>query len=215
MGKRSIERLAEIYRTIKFETKAYLISAIGRIKSSLLLKPTNINKLEIGVGNSAKKQGFITSDLSLSTDFPHDLRLGLPFPDQSIDFIYSEHVLEHFSYNDLLFLLEDCHRVLKPNGMFSMVVPDPTIYLKAYFHSDPLEVKKYCSYDWGLDYSSKMDYVNYIFYMDGQHRYMFDRESIVQILSKVGFQDASSREFDPQLDREDRKYQSLYARATK
>lgn len=215
MLERYIKRLKEIYQIIKFEIKAYLISIVGLIKSRILLSREKINKLEIGVGKSEKKEGFITSDLRMATDFPYDLRLGLPFPNESLDLIYSEHVLEHFSYSDLMFLLKDCYRVLKPNGVFSLAVPNPTIYLIAYLHPEEFEVEKYCSYDWGLDYHSNIDYVNYMFYMDGQHRYMFEEDSILKILSKIGFKDVSSRDFDPKLDREDRKYQSLYAKGVK
>jgi predicted SAM-dependent methyltransferase len=176
-----------------------------------------LNKLEIGIGNSRKKNGFISSDLSFKTDFPYDLRLGLPFPNESIDLIYSEHVLEHFSYDDLIFLLKDCYRVLKPKGIFSLAIPNAKLYIDAYFNSEKFHFQeKYCRYkEFKLSYRSRLDYVNYIFYMDGHHRYMFDEESILIILTDIGFNNVRLRDFEPNLDKEERKYQSIYAEGIK
>lgn len=210
-----INRLKSSYSIIKFEIYSHICSLIGIVKSRLFFHDNEVNKLEIGVGSSARKDGFITSDINLKTNFPFDLRLGLPFPDHSIDFIYAEHVLEHFDYNDLRVLLKDCHRVLKSNGTMSIVVPNANIYLTAYFQPKEFEFKKYCLHDFGLSYKHKIDYVNYIFYMGGHHRYMFDEESILMILKEEGFHNVQLRDFDPNLDHLVRKYESIYVIAAK
>lgn len=210
-----VNRLKGSYAVIKFEIYSQVCTLIGIVKSKLFFNKNKLTKLEIGVGNTARKNGFITSDISFKTDFPFDLRLGLPFPDSSIDLIYAEHVLEHFEYNDLVYLLKACHRVLKPDGIISVVVPDAKIYLKAYFQPEAFDYKKYCLYDFGLSYKYKIDYVNYMFYMGGHHRYMFDEESILTILKDVGFKNVCLRDFDPLLDQQDRKYESIYVEAAK
>lgn len=48
----------------------------------------------------------------------------LEFEDNTFDFIYSEHVLEHFFLDEALDLLRECYRILKPNGVIRIVVPD-------------------------------------------------------------------------------------------
>lgn len=209
------ERIKSSFVTIKFEAHSFLCIFIGFLKAKLCFKKDNINKLEIGIGNSPKKPGFITSDLNLKVDFPYDLRIGVPFESQSIDFIYAEHVLEHFAYNDLILLLKDCYRVLKVNGVFSAVIPDASIWLNAYFSSDKLDLKKYCPYDFGLTFKYKIDYVNYVFYMGGYHRYMFDIENALGILNGIGFKDVHIREFNPNLDQYTRKHESIYIEAIK
>jgi len=50
-----------------------------------------------------------------------DLEKGLPFADSSVDLIFSSHVMEHA--NDLIFLIEECWRVLKMNGILEMITP--------------------------------------------------------------------------------------------
>ncbi len=215
---RHLNRIKGIYRTIQFEISSYFFSLIGLLKSKLFFDKNQTNNLEIGLGTSEKKEGFITSDINLATDFPYDLRMGLPFPDASIDFIYSEHVLEHFSYNDLILLLQDCYRVLKENGIFRLVVPNAAIYLNAYSQKEKIDddfKKKYCRYEFGLSYKSPIDYVNYIFYMNGEHRHMFDPDSILVILSELGFKNVHLDDFDPEIDKQDRRDNSIYVEATK
>lgn len=207
--------LKRSYRTIRFEFYCHLCCLYGILRAKLLFKKNDNNKLEIGIGTSQKKDGFISTDINISTDYPYDLRLGLPFPDDSIDFIYAEHVLEHFEYSDLLVMIKDCYRVLKPNGIISVVVPDAAIYLNGYFHPDNFDKEKYCKHDFGLTYKTKIDYVNYIYYMAGHHRYMFDSSALLSALSAGGFTKARIRCFDISLDQEMRRYESLYAECTK
>lgn len=51
--------------------------------------------------------------------------------------------------------------------------------------------------------------------MDGQHKYMFDQENLVNILTKVGFNNASIRDYDNTIDLSDRQEGSIYAIAYK
>lgn len=210
-----LKKLRQSCSMLYYELHSYVCSSVGLIKSKLFFRKDKTNKLEVGPGNAPRKAGFITSDLALRTDYPFDLRMGLPFPEESIDMIYAEHVFEHFSYRDLIFLLSDCYRVLKSGGRISLAVPDTRIWINAYCGSKELDLKKYCGYDTGLAYTSKIDYLNYIFYMDGHHRHMFDRDSLLTVLEASGFKDVHIRDFDPDLDQEVRKYASIYAEAFK
>jgi len=47
-----------------------------------------------------------------------------PYKDNTFDFAYSSHVLEHFSPDEALFVLKEANRVLKPGGILRTVVPD-------------------------------------------------------------------------------------------
>lgn len=63
----------------------------------------------------------IDSNPKCMPDKVRDLNKGLPFDDNSIDLIYSEHCLEHIQ--DLKSLMEECYRVLKEGGIFRYIVP--------------------------------------------------------------------------------------------
>lgn len=54
----------------------------------------------------------------------HDLSKGIPFPDASFDVVYHSHLLEHFSQAAGKLFLQECYRVLRPQGILRVVVPD-------------------------------------------------------------------------------------------
>lgn len=53
-----------------------------------------------------------------------NLAKGIPFPDESFDVVYHSHLLEHFQKIAAAEFLRECFRVLKPNGVIRVVVPD-------------------------------------------------------------------------------------------
>lgn len=58
-----------------------------------------------------------------------DIGYPLPFANNSFDYIYSSHVLEHLDGQVCHQLLTECYRILKPGGWIRLVVPD--LYLSA------------------------------------------------------------------------------------
>lgn len=67
----------------------------------------------------------------------HDLRKGIPFPDESADVVYHSHVLEHIDREAVPGFLAEIHRVLKPGGVHRIVVPDLEAQARSYL--DTLE----------------------------------------------------------------------------
>ncbi len=53
-----------------------------------------------------------------------DLRKGIPFPDSSVDVVYSSHVLEHIAHHAAPRFLAEMARVLRTGGSVRVVVPD-------------------------------------------------------------------------------------------
>jgi SAM-dependent methyltransferase len=53
-----------------------------------------------------------------------DIVRGLPVPEHSACGIYCSHVLEHLARDDLAIALHNTLRILKPGGIFRLVVPD-------------------------------------------------------------------------------------------
>lgn len=60
---------------------------------------------------------------------------GIPLADNSVDLVYSSHVLEHFSRNQAKFLVEDMYRLLRPGGFVRIVVPDLEDICRNYLQS--------------------------------------------------------------------------------
>ena len=60
---------------------------------------------------------------------------GLPFENGSFDAVYHSHVLEHIKRSDVDHFLSECFRVLKPNGVLRVVVPDLENIARLYLQS--------------------------------------------------------------------------------
>ncbi len=150
-------------------------------------------------------------------DILMDLHEPVPFPDHSVQEIYSSHCFEHFLYPNLLRLLQDCHRTLKPGGQLRAAVPNARHYLEGYANFDRFDRDFYCRYTPAVISDLKIDIVNYIAYMKGPygHRYMFDEENFPAVIARAGFSQAGLRGFDAGIDLEERQYESLYASGVK
>jgi predicted SAM-dependent methyltransferase len=171
--------------------------------------------LELGSGSVKGKNGWNTLDGLEGADVQFDLNRPFPVPEGSVEKLHASHVLEHFFCEDLMQLLRECHRVLARGGTFSICVPDASSYIKAYTEPDCL--RDYLPHLWqpALNYHTPIDYINYMAYMHGGHRHLFDQENLLAILVAAGFEDVRLREFDPALDLEFRRFESIYALARK
>ena len=167
-------------------------------------------KLDIGGGYRGGSNGWITVDTSYECDLYWDLREGIPFQAGSVDAIYSSHLFEHLTYAESQGLLRECLRALKPGGAFSIAVPNARMYIEGYLglREIPMEY-----FGWKRAYhdTTAIDAVNYIAYMAGEHKYMFDQENLVHVLKQAGFVDVRAREFDPDTDMKERDFESIYA----
>lgn len=65
----------------------------------------------------------------------HNLSKGIPFPDNSFDCVYHSHVLEHFPKSQAEKFLSECYRVLKPQGIIRVVVPDLEQIARLYLYN--------------------------------------------------------------------------------
>jgi ubiquinone/menaquinone biosynthesis C-methylase UbiE len=105
-------------------------------KANVEEKISNSKKLiiEIGCGSTPKIKDAITVDIVDldGIDVVADVSKGLPFNDNSIDEIHSYHFLEHVE--DLHFLFQEMHRVLKEGGLIIGTVPH---FSNPYYYSDP------------------------------------------------------------------------------
>jgi predicted SAM-dependent methyltransferase len=191
------------------------IAEKNRGKIDAILESSIPIMLELGAGENRGIPGWTYADVNENCELTLDLTQPLPFPDNCIDMIYSSHLLEHFSYHELVNFLNECLRILKPGGIFSAAVPNARIYLEAYQNPAGFEPGLFCRYEPAYNYNSKIDYVNYMAYMDGHHHYMFDEENLVAILNKTGFKTVRSREFDKVLDMEVRHFQTIYVHCEK
>lgn len=90
----------------------------------LRLPGQDLHLLDIGCGGKKQYPSAIGVDqfAAPGVDVITDLERGLPFDDATFDHVFAIHVLEHV--RDLLALMADLHRVLRPSGVLHVLTPD-------------------------------------------------------------------------------------------
>ncbi|MFA5894337.1 MAG: methyltransferase domain-containing protein [Candidatus Shapirobacteria bacterium] len=112
----------------------------------------------------------------------HDLRKGIPMADNSVDWVYSSNFLEHLEKYETEKLLSECLRVLKVNGKIRIVVPDIGKVMEKYKNTGDADV--FCREFYGYD-KDKMFGVSKSAVRG--HQWMYDYQSLSNLLNKVGF----------------------------
>jgi predicted SAM-dependent methyltransferase len=141
-----------------------------------------------------------------------DLRYQLPLAQGSCRRIFAEHVLEHFNPIDSIKICKEFYRLVQPEGVCRLIVPDIEKYWRAYQTRD---------FEWfrivDADCRIPLEGVNNIYY-GHFHRWMYDFELLKDFLTQAGFSKIirsayrSSEYVDLRLERDDpfRKESSLY-----
>ncbi len=96
-----------------------------------------LRRLNWGCG-SWTEPGWINADSKddPGIDISGDIRDGLPLESDSIDYAATIHALPEIPYDDLVPILTELRRVLKPNGTLRVSVPDLDISIRAYLRND-------------------------------------------------------------------------------
>jgi SAM-dependent methyltransferase len=133
--------------------------------------------------------------------FLHDLRRPFPWRDASAQAIYASHLLEHLTREDGARFLRECHRVLAPNGILRIVVPDLRAMVDAYCKGsassldflDGLGVRAEAPTDGRLKRLLAP-------WFRFPHRCMYDRESLLGCLREAGFEATTRAPFESRID---------------
>jgi len=176
----------------------------------------SVLKLDLGCGAS-NRPGFIGIDFLSAADIEWDLRWGLPFKDDSVANIRSDHFFEHLELSDVVHLLRECRRVLVPGGVLDFTIPHFDPYLMPYLHKDLGFLKEKID-DVPADqdnlYATCFDRIAWLLHRSGEHKSFFDKESILSKVKLTGFENVTIREFDPKRDINYR-FSSVYVVAIK
>lgn len=111
-------------------------SFVGRAITKKLVLDKNLeNYINLGSGTKTFDEYINIDFFSLfsdNVDYEADFRYPLKIDDDSVDGIFTEHVLEHLTYDQVERLLKECHRILKPGGIIRIIVPDVSIFIEHY-----------------------------------------------------------------------------------
>lgn len=153
-------------------------------------------KLNLGCGRNYKK-GYINCDIAknLNVDKIVDLEKKLPFKDNSVDEIIVYHVLEHI--NNLIQLIEEFHRICKPNARVFIKVPFFT-FPAAY--GNPTHVRFFTT--GSFDYFVGLEFATY-----SNAKFKIISKRLVSSTNKSGL----SRIIDYFINKSMKKYERFFA----
>ena len=92
-------------------------------------------KLHLGCGPNIK-EGYVNVDAFV--DDPRVVKAditNLPYADNSVDEILSEHVFEHVGFAEEERLFRECYRVLRPGGLLVVETPDMEWLCRAFMNA--------------------------------------------------------------------------------
>jgi SAM-dependent methyltransferase len=135
-----------------------------------------------------------------------DICKGLPLADGAADGIYASHVLEHLSLADFTIAVRNTFRLLKPGGLFRLVVPDlagrARLYLQRLDRADAQANSSFMrSAGLGAERRGQgiTDLARAIF-GNTAHRWMWDETSLTAALREAGFIDIRRCRFNDCAD---------------
>jgi predicted SAM-dependent methyltransferase len=126
-----------------------------------------------------------------------------PWPDASADAFYLGEILEHFTRDEGLFVLRECHRVLKPSGRIRIRVPDHAHFWEQYVEQYRA-IRERPRSEWSLAHTkwTAMCFETICVTrpkawqsMGHFHKWMYDDVSLALTLEGAGFVDPQRRRF--------------------
>lgn len=121
-------------------------------------------------GNLKDIPGFTHVDRKFGTEvYP------LAYPDACAEEVRASHILEHFGQNQVLKVLEEWTRVLKPGGILRVAVPDMGAVFAAYAAKENVPILSFT-------YGGQLDENDY-------HKCGFDEQLLKNLLMECGLED--------------------------
>lgn len=170
----------------------------SRSTSERYLLESKEPKLHVGCGRYSL-EGWLNADIELrhrNVDIFLDAREPLPFEDGKFRFVFTEHLLEHVSFDDGRRFLKEVGRVLRPGGVVRISTPDLEFLLRYYSDSSPA-ADEYTDYH-GREFirkevRSRAMVISNFFY-DFGHRLIYDWDLLVRVLEEAGFRGVERRQ---------------------
>lgn len=148
-------------------------------------------KLQIGTSNNVLA-GWLNVDIMplYPGVFFMDATDPFPFADHSFDYVFSEHMIEHISREEGLFMLRECFRVLKRGGQIRIATPDLEVLAGLYVREKTPEQLSYIetvvnAYIPGAVRAREGLVINQLF--DFGHQFLYDPTTLRDALEAAGF----------------------------
>lgn len=182
--------------------KRAVYKALSKRLFNNYLKSNTTKKLQIGCGSNLLN-GWLNTDLAYKRKLVGylDASKKFPFHDQSFDYIFSEHNIEHLDIKEAFTMLSECYRILKPGGHLRIATPNFNFLIQLYdephkqIHKDYINwaAKEYIKDV--IDIIDETEILNVFvinnFFKDWGHQIIHNLASLNKILVLCGFTNIS------------------------
>jgi len=116
-----------------------------------------------------------------------DATKGLPIEDESVDILYSSHMLEHLDRNEADRFLKEAFRIIRPCGIIRIAVPDIRIKVEKYIESNDADAFIESTLLCVPRPRSFAQRLRLLLVGNRHHQWMYDGNSLSCLLQKHGF----------------------------
>jgi len=162
-------------------------------------KPDGLIKLNVGCFQNMYHYGWENIDILDMSTFARqngyifrqaDVKNSVPKPDGSVDIVFASHFLEHLSRGEGSKFLSECLRVLKPDGLIRLAIPDSKLLAKKYSNGN---ISDYKYVNIGVE-NAQDDAEAFYHLLLAEHQTIYDYASMKKLLEKAGFQKVKKME---------------------
>jgi SAM-dependent methyltransferase len=234
-----------IYKNIKNHLKTQLnedtflyniLSKVNLLVHHLFKKKIAENKIRNYINSLERGQEFKvifgghwfdTDDWLVLTEDEQDITKPLKFANNSVDVIFTEHVIEHIEFIPAIRFLQESCRILKKDGIFRVVCPMIEKLISADFNdeygsayitnsllgawADENEILNKLNLN-GVFESPGTFFLNRVFTKHG-HRFIWSVELMIKVLEAIGFSQVRRREVGEGINQDyciERRSRGLY-----
>jgi predicted SAM-dependent methyltransferase len=184
------------YNLIRFKNpKNILFYILNRLTRPYRLRKYfndyNIYKLHIGCGSNIIN-GWLNTDLISNFRVIYlNVIDKFPFCECIFDYVFSEHLIEHFDYLKGKDIIRECFRILKPGGKIRISTPDFQFLFRLYDENKTEEQKRYIA--WAVDtYLPSLKIYQDIFVINRiirgwGHKFIYDYKALSVSMIDAGF----------------------------
>lgn len=170
------------------------------------LKGHSVPKLQLGTGHN-RLPGWLNTDRDPDSGTVHlNAAKPFPIPTGAFDYVFAEHLIEHFTYESGLSMLRECYRVLRPGGRIRLCTPDLERIVGLQYAPPGGIEERYVR--WLVDgYAPAADgyrpsyAINQVFRGWG-HRFLYDQKTLAAALERIGFSGVTGHGFGHSDDAE-------------
>lgn len=146
----------------------------------------------------------------------------IPLPDNSVEVLYSSHMMEHLDRQEASLFLKEVMRILKPNGIIRIAVPDIDKCIDEYNRKKDADEFIKSTLMYSSNPRTLMQKIRLLMIGNRHHLWMYNKDSLAKFVGENGFKNIKILQAgqtsipDPEsLNLYEREEDSIYLEAVK